>query len=594
MAGLCGCQSGCSCLLVGGQGICIEGTGILDDPYVISFCGGTAICDEVMECVAANLMDGLMASTGVPKKIGVKIDPAEDNAAVVGPDGLLVRGQPVLPSPGNCFSTVGGLPPGGSRDLLVWGTYQGGRNVVPYGTFRAYEHAVGLDTHINYEHAYGLCGETAGMAPYATFAETPWTIPTPIAAAFVNVPLNAWKKIVMDVGSYYGMGWSNQNGLSHVTEVLRAFAGKCVHMWEIHSAPHAGLKRNIAQWCVEDATVIVAADVAWLAEVNGVAKGVKVGPDNVGTLTPAAATGAGATWAVLSAGLTDAQIQGYVAAGLSCLLYNTARRSDVDRVLALGMRGVLSDDLSYQANRCRSEHNAGTWGVGTIASGQIHNRLETGNFRNVRGGPYADDDYKDAWQVPSGYGAVGGAPTEDGPFLPAILCGWTGEIPATSYRITYMAKALTASTAVAAKYGMMICTPTDKNPTHLRAERLAKKPQGYVCFVRRAETTAANQRYLTIGYWDGTGSDTSYRELAVKPLPSGAAPSHTVWHNHTIEVTPTTIKFTRFLNGDFSVTVQAARVDPTAGRGQFFHMMKEELDGDVFAAAYRNIRWEEL
>lgn len=599
MAGLCGCTSGCSCLLVGGDGICISGTGILPDPYVISFCGGLGICDEVMACVCANLetTGGLRGTADTPCKLGIKLDPSADQAAVLGPDGLLVRASsdPMPPSPGNCYATVEGLPAGGSQDALIWGTFQGGRDVVPYGTFQAYEHAIGLDTHINYEMSYELSGESAGIAPQSSFNPS-WTNPD-VGVNFNQMSLNAWKTLNVTTSQWYGMGFADQDGANHVTQILRAFAGKTVHFWEVNTPTLTGLSRNIAAFCTERSTVITSTDLANLANVNGIPTGVRLTSATLVTITPAQAVAAGCTWAILPSLATDAQIQAWTGtAGLSCLLYNTARRVDVDRAITLGVRGVLSDDLAYQQGRTQIDYTLGSWSIGTISSGQVHNLESEGLYDNgVRGQPQ-----EGGWLLPAKYGTDPRSTrfpdvTPSGPRLAADTCGWR-VLPANgSYELEWQARTLADTGRLVSKSGMFVCCPDDRDPTHYAGpDALRVQPSGYVCATRNSLTADARQGFQVLGYWNKG----VYQELDVQAISATFDPNNRVFQRNVITVTPTTITYTRYLPGAASVTVTAQRVDPTEGRGGYFHMIKEEDIGaggvGIFGAIWRDIRWKAL
>lgn len=117
----CGCSSDCSCSVVAGDGVTIEGNGQPGTPYVVSV-GGDA-CGPIMDCVC----DAADAGMGVDCTAStLSVLPSTDagNVIVTGSDGRLYAGDtpgPPPPTPIVQSDTVGvpltGSPARGSINV---------------------------------------------------------------------------------------------------------------------------------------------------------------------------------------------------------------------------------------------------------------------------------------------------------------------------------------------------------------------------------------------------------------------------------------------------------------------------------------------
>lgn len=95
--GRCGCSSDCSCSVVAGDGVTVEGNGQPGTPYVVST-GGGEFCAQVGSCVCT------MATTGTgidctPASLSVLPSSDAGNVIVNGSDGRLYAGDTPEPPP---------------------------------------------------------------------------------------------------------------------------------------------------------------------------------------------------------------------------------------------------------------------------------------------------------------------------------------------------------------------------------------------------------------------------------------------------------------------------------------------------------------
>ncbi|WP_315913573.1 glycerophosphodiester phosphodiesterase family protein [Arthrobacter sp. lap29] len=105
---------------------------------------------------------------------------------------------------------------------------------------------------------------------------------------------------------------------------------------------------------------------------------------NISIASPSVASvvAAGVNYLAVSAGATDADISTLVATGKSVTVYAVERRSERDRVLAMGVQGISSDNPVYvkatKAMRKRDSWIQGVWGHGLNTNRTVRPKIENG------------------------------------------------------------------------------------------------------------------------------------------------------------------------------------------------------------------------
>lgn len=198
--------------------------------------------------------------------------------------------------------------------------------------------------------------------------------------------IGAWMGLSMDAATYTGApAWGDNLKFPLLDDFLQQFGGR--------------VAMNIAAYSVgnEDVGAIIARKVV----ARGLQRTVMVGSFSQTQLLPARDAGiatiyyppdegnAGSTAAAVSAlnlwapGLpkyvgvssasSDAYVQSFIAAGFHLSAYFTCRRYDRDRLLALGVHGLISDDPIYQFTNTRlytsttsDPYTMGAWPHGAL------------------------------------------------------------------------------------------------------------------------------------------------------------------------------------------------------------------------------------
>lgn len=487
----CGCQTECPCVLIGGEGIEVTGTGNPDDPYVIST-DGTIDCDLVSGCICAKIVGNTGIRCNAQGNIELFISGDAGNIMSFGQDGgLKAMCEECTNLPENCSRSVTDLDTKVAQKQFVWGTYQGGRLVVPWGTHRSIDHAVAIQSDIDVQWVSSLKGCGAAIFPYPTFCSDRWTAHYNYARgaqaycdsiAYYKLSPAQWQNFTINVERYYDAGWDNRaaDGGVLLSNVYGRNDNKLINALFLSATETYGsVVSTIRYWCMQRRTIIHHWNPQRLAQAVGA--GIPAGimcfageqnPDSpwAGNWTPtlaAEAAAAGATWAAVSLRLTDAQIATFPAAGLKTMGFDTFRRVDVMRAVNLGLVGLYSDDMIYQRyeevlnpipgfiphpNRtCFVPYDRSTWGVGSAGSGQLfppenptsfktrrgYFRQATAPTNTITGGVQAP-----CWHLPSNWGDYN-ATQEEQDAIPAMLVGdvsaWSGLSNAGGYRITYWA-----------------------------------------------------------------------------------------------------------------------------------------------------------
>jgi hypothetical protein len=509
----CGCQTECPCVLVGGKGIEITGTGNVDDPYIIST-DGTIDCTLVTNCVCNAIAPdrGLECANG---QIRVKLSGQSSNLSF-GPDGGLLSScdcTPPNPDAGCCGPDVNALKAkAAAGGQLIWGTMQGSRALVPYGTMRSWDYAGAVIPEINADWTKGMSGCSAVIAPYPTF-KSGWTAESIEKSAenaeegsvgmgidYSNLNPAQWMNFTKHVEEYYDTGFENRNadGGLLMSKALSQYRCRWVKAWFIYArTTYNGVITTINRWCDQRWSIIFHWQVSRLADAQaaGISTGVLVSAPAEGgdpsadfpwqnnfsaQLVEDIKNGAGSAappdWVAASMRLTDAQLTALVGTGKPVLVFDTGRKSDVARIKRLGIKGVLSDDMVYQKSgdpeataaegNCLTHLERDTWSVGSGMHGQFWAPQNTGLFKNKRGYQKVNtsdtniSDLKNyqigCWHLPSNFGNI---PGEDpiNPISPGLLMGAmcdNSEMTETgAYQISFHAGWVTAANSDWEKYG---------------------------------------------------------------------------------------------------------------------------------------------
>ncbi|MGW5821195.1 hypothetical protein [Streptomyces noursei] len=438
----CGCSVECPCVVRGGKGIKVTGTGNPDDPYIIST-DGTIDCKTVMTCVCSNIQPRSGLGCTTDGKLCLFLEPSGDGAAqnclTIGPKGGLYVPcpTPTPPTPAEqCCLSVTKIKNERAAGTLIWGTYQGGRALVPWGTMRSTDHAVAIGAQVNVNWVKSGLGCTGFITPYPTF-KGDWAHPSLTsyaqdpphsdAVAYQHLTPAQWISFTKNVGRYYDTGFEDRpsDGGILMSQHYALYNCKLVDAWIVQDTTnYTGVLATIDRWCAAKSSIIFHWDEAKMktppgdqgniftpALSRGIECGVLVSPPpkptppdpdspwsgNYTATLAASAKSAGATWAAVSMRMTDDQIKTFTAAGLLVLGYDTIRQSDVTRAKTLGLAGLLSDDMVYQrgGDAGHPEQNCFTpvvhdsWSIGSGMQGQAHPPQNTTAYRRRMGYPKA-------------------------------------------------------------------------------------------------------------------------------------------------------------------------------------------------------------
>ncbi|MEW1679166.1 hypothetical protein AB0O47_38850 [Streptomyces noursei] len=519
--GPCGCQTECPCVLVGGKGIEVTGTGNVDDPYVIST-DGTIDCGLTMGCVCAKIVGNTGIRCNPSQGIELFLSGDGGNGMKFGQDGGLYASCPnCMDNPNNCVRSVDDLDAKIAAKQFLWGTYQGGRLLVPWGTMRAVDHAVAImsDLDVNWVSTLRGCG--AAIHPYPRFCNGSqgqgWSAHYNYATAnagfcqsidYYRLNPAQWMNFTKYVKDYYDAGWDDRpaDGGRLLSQIFGRVDRKLIHAWFVTAVnQYPEIINTIQYWCAQRQSIIFhwAPDRIPEAVGAGIPAGIvcftappRGANDDpwIGTWTPelaAQAKAAGADWAAVSMRLTDAQIQTFPAAGLKTFGFDTFRRVDVMRAVNLGLIGLLSDDMVYQRyeealnpipgfiqnpNRnCFTPIERTNWGVGSAGHGQVFPPEYPDSFRSRRGyfrnataptNPVFGTQLP-CWHLPSNFGDYD-ASSEVTDNIPAMGVGDISNHPylsnPTGYRISWYAGWVTDSQSLWSTYPSVVGNPP-RTPT---------------------------------------------------------------------------------------------------------------------------------
>lgn len=665
----CGCQTECPCVLIGGEGIEVTGTGNPDDPYVIST-DGTIDCDLVSNCICAKIVGNTGIRCNASGNIELFLSGDAGNVMSFGQDGgLKAICEECTNLPENCARSVSDLDAKVAAKQFLWGTYQGGRLLVPWGTERSIDHAVAIQSDMDFQWASSIRGCGAAIFPYPTFCSSQWSAHHTYATAsqsycdsirYYKLNPAQWMNFTIDVEGYYNSGWDNRaaGGGLLLSQMFGKTDQKLVHSLMLSATDTYGsVISTIRYWCMQRRVILHHWNPQRLSQAvgAGIPAGIACFPGTAsatnpwsGNYTPtlaAEAAAAGADWAAVSMRLTDEQIASFPAAGLKTVGFDSFRRVDTQRAVALGMVGLYSDDMVYQRyeevlnplpgfiphpNRtCFYPVDRSTWGSGSAGYGQLFPPEYPTSFREKRGyfrtagSPtnLINGVYLPCWHLYSNWGDYD-ATAEDSDAIPAMLIGdistWDGLSNPTGYRITWYAgwvneqesnygqegqgtipNAPATPGGNADKYGIFFGAPTDKNisgPLARRDQGAAKAAEGYFCFIR------PTNRELVIGIRtpDDGSAASGYKELATSGAQGGLIPANELW-SFRVEVTPGTAggpgTITFWTDGGPNMAqyeVTTTSDDAGRYRGGYVFIAKEELESTEFEARFAEVNVDRL
>lgn len=360
----------------------------------------------------------------------------------------------------------------------------------------------------------------------------------------------AIKSLSIDADTYTGSTvWGNALKVPTVDDILDAFGGKVALNLAAYGASSTGIGQSIVSKVL----------------ARGLGPTVIVGSFNTLNLTPARDAGiatiyyppdegqAGATaaevaavnvWATglpkyvgVSIASTDAYISSLIAAGLHVSVYFTTRRYDRDRLLALGVQGIISDDPIYQHTSGRlwtsttDPYTTGAWPHGALESDA-----------NLGRGSLSANGLKSTSQA------------NQQAFVQGSRCPIAS--PAGTYTFTGSVTfdAITADLTRSAQ--IFICAPDDRKTSGTPSTN-SGVVDGYVVLLRANgnmelfRNTFGTQANIKVG---STGASATITQGTTVPF--------------TLQVTPTTITLTRT---DTAATI--AWTDSTY-RGAYYHVGK--------------------
>jgi glycerophosphoryl diester phosphodiesterase len=262
-----------------------------------------------------------------------------------------------------------------------------------------------------------------------------------------------WAALQIDGDAVNGTNYGNALAAPTFQAVLDKYAGRAVLVPEDKD----GFSMAAMLLALRKAGVKPRQCLIQISGLAGAAAPLAAGYDvlyiSAGSDTPASILAAGVKWVGVSLAATDAQIQGFVAAGLKTLAWTVQRRCDRDRALALGCIGVFADDPTYAKNnsplRTTDNFVQQTWSPGMFAS--------TGTNRGkFLGGTKWGFDV-----VNVGYLSC----------LQGYLCPIKGQQSPSSYTIVFKIKYVTANAGDITRWGSCFIGDTDvaytDNPSDL-------------------------------------------------------------------------------------------------------------------------------
>lgn len=377
MARRCGCSGTCGCVVAGGAGITVTGNGSIANPIVVSFTGGAgAACEAVMDCVGANIGNGMVYDP-VNHRLSVLVSGDAGNTTVIGSDGGIY-------SSGSGGGSSGGVTVAQLAASNLIGGQQGMAFLYPENGVGGFEMARNLNIPLTSVDVRVLRdGTLVASAPtdISTLTDGTGLVSTQWAAR--------WERLRYD--AYNWFGWNQDDfdkdtqavirddiepvKMPFVEDIFRAVGGDTVlvcniQTWTAPFDPGARLLTAISRHGLQLSTIVtstVRTELAPFTAANIATGMVLRNTGDVTANTPAQIVSAGIGWVFAARTLSDAQISSYVAVGLSVMVTSVERQRDRTRaVTTLAARGILSRDPIYaSADTSKYRLTANIWETGT-------------------------------------------------------------------------------------------------------------------------------------------------------------------------------------------------------------------------------------
>jgi len=412
MARRCGCSGTCGCVVAGGAGITVTGNGSIANPIVVSFTGGAgAACEAVMDCVGANIGNGLVYDS-VNKRLAALVSGDAGNTTTIGSDGGLYSN-----------GTGGGGGGGVTVDQLATSNLIGG---VAGASFYYPEHGErGYDIVRNLEVPLSSV-DVRVLRDGTLVASTPTDISTLTdGTGLVSTQWGErWERLRYDAKTWFAWNQTDYDKdtttvtrdnldpvkMPFVENIFRAVGSRIVlvcHIqpWTAPFDPTTRLLSAITRFGLQQSVIVtstVRSELASFAAAN-IATGIVLrnGTD-VTANTPAQLIADGVQWVFAAKTLTDPQISSYVSNGRSVMVQPVERHNDRNRALTtLGCRGIMSRDPIYAAGvTSKYRLTSAIWETGTGNMpvppyyGHLSSSTDAGTLSAAgRGDVSSDNDY---------------------------------------------------------------------------------------------------------------------------------------------------------------------------------------------------------
>lgn len=465
MARRCGCTGTCGCTIAGGSGITVTGNGGLGTPYVVSFTGGGgAACNAIMDCVGANIGNGLVYDADA-HRLSVKISTDSGNGAFIGSDGGLYAGAGGGGGGGGV--TVDGL----ATSALVGGI--GGMSFLyPENGRKGFEMARNLGIALTTVDVRILRdGTLVASAPTDISTLTDGT------GAVANQWASRWERLKYDAKTWFGWNQTDFDKdtsaitkdnmtpveMPFVEDIFNAVGRDIVLVcniqpWTAPYDPTSRLLTAVTRKGLQDSVIVtstVRTDLTAFVSAN-IATGIVLrNSSDVTANTPAQLITAGIGWVFADKSLSNAQITSYVTSGLQVMVQPVERHNDRTRVLTtIGARGLMSRDPIYATASpalYRLTNNIWDLGTGNMPVSPYYGHLSIGTDSgllapNNRGDASSDNDFI---RYPGGFNGL-------------VLQGWSCPLPTpTAYTLVNWIQFETFPSSGVGNVTIVFGSPTD-------------------------------------------------------------------------------------------------------------------------------------
>lgn len=543
-----------------------------------------------MECVASHIGEctGLSYDQDT-QTIGIKISTEANNSLVLGPDcGLFVAGEGVIPSPENCMKTV--------DSILAAGFFCGGRgggsaNLIAWATAEAIDYAIANDVDLIEAHAFALNDGVAAWSPVAADVATNVNFTSESTSAIRARSSQQYLQLTADPGypgnpcgrearapnaekedggdgGYFGYHMPHyQPMLAH--EAMTRISARAVTFLATGQAETETTLADINA-CIEavnrscnQSSAIIGISPGAMANANLITEAGQtacIEVNQVADVVPADVVASSATWVRIDGSMTDEYIASFVAAGLNVLVRTNARQFETERVQALEVAGIVSNDPVYACDKFGDGNGFLSFGGWSTHMGVLSYWTDQGNISSgigysqrsnqglwVYNAPWIADDTPNApgnWQVQHYlWGSIRSREETVPSFTMDLQLRWEyNNTPVTSL----------------ARSGVIFSCTNDVDYSGNDEDGLyqyAALRQGYIAYFGTNSDQPDASR-MRIGRFDGT----TFTQIASGP---GGGRNIDDWIDFRLTVTATTISWER-------VGMAPITVEDSTYRGRFF------------------------